>query len=172
MLAHKLLDMEIILCIIGVILAVFLLKFVISFVIQLVAGGILLWILSVMVCAILVFFDIIEWSTCWCVSEWAFYIGTGLSVIYVICHLGETFSRAFDDATESSSSSSGSSHSSSSSGSSYNHKEWYGIMYRTGDTGVIDDYAGNSHKISGVYDGYIYTTDGQIWSSDGSTRIS
>lgn len=164
--------MEIILCIIGIILALFLLKFLISFVIQLVAGGVLLWILSVVLCAILVFFDMIEWSTCWQVSEWAFYIGTGLSVIYVISHLGETFSRAFDDATESSSSSSGSSLSSSSSGSSYNDKEWRGTMYRAGDTGVIDDYAGNRHQISGVHQGYIYTTDGQVWSSDGSTRIS
>lgn len=49
----------------------------------------------------------------------------------------------------------------------YNWKEWRGTIYQAGEEYNIDDYAGNTHRISSEHGGYYYTTDGQIWNKDG-----
>ena len=50
---------------------------------------------------------------------------------------------------------------------SYDWNEWHGQIYRAGDGYNIDDYAGNTHRISSEYSDHYYTTDGQVWSKDG-----
>ena len=45
--------------------------------------------------------------------------------------------------------------------------EWHGRIYQAGNGYNIDDYAGNTHRISSEYSDHYYTTDGQVWDKDG-----
>ncbi len=87
--------MEIILWFIGIVLGILLLRFLFTFIIQLIGLGIYLAIMSVVVCGVLAFFEVMEWDTCWSISKWAFYIGTAIGVIIFFLNPGETFSNAF-----------------------------------------------------------------------------
>ena len=87
--------MEIILWLIGIVLGLLLLRFLLVFIIQLIGLGISLALMSVFVCGILAFFEIIEWDTCWNITEWAFYIGTAIGIIIFFFNPGETFTNAF-----------------------------------------------------------------------------
>lgn len=88
--------MEIILLVIGIILGILLLRFLFTFIIQLIGLGIWLALVTVVVCAILAFFEVMEWETCWSITQWAFYIGSAIGIILFLFNPGETISRSFN----------------------------------------------------------------------------
>ena len=147
-------NMEIILWIIGIVLGLLLLKFIYCFILQLIAPGLGLGFLSFIVCAALMFFDVIEWKTCCVVVEWAFYIGTGIGVLLFIFNPGESLSHVFELFESSSSSSS----SSRSSFSSDDWKERYSFYDENGHYTEVE----SSTKYNS-YDFEDSTNPGEKW---------
>ena len=86
-------------------LAILLLKFSFAILLRCCIGGILAFLIIGAVSGALCLLGYIQSDTAWTVSKWAFYIGTALSTVNVICHPFRTISEAWNDATDDSGSS-------------------------------------------------------------------
>ena len=136
-----------------------LVKFGFLLILRCIAIGIFAFFLVGMITGALALLGFIGSDTAWTLSKWAFYIGTVINVIEVICHPFSAIADAWKEATEESSSRYGSSSSStsSSSGNGSERENLYSGVRCCGNCRWNKSPYGNnvicSHNPAGQYNG-------------------